>query len=100
MSEHIISKTPADLIESLSEFRDQIKDIMVVFSRHDGMDGRELCIGLSQNTDLSWFLKAKEWATWLLYRTMSSYQDGLEELGRLEQGLLANRPQHGLEGTD
>jgi hypothetical protein len=32
-----------------------------------------LAIGMSHGTNLSWFLKAKEWVTWVLYSTMTGY---------------------------
>lgn len=69
----IKNKPSVELIERLYTERFEIEDVLVVFSKKGASQG-ELAIGMSEGTDLSWFLKAKEWVTWVLYSSMTGYR--------------------------
>jgi hypothetical protein len=68
MSDPVVRGSIEQLVDHLIVHRDDLEHVLVVFT----LKGKPaLYVGMSDQTEVSWFLRAKEWVGWLLYQIMS-----------------------------
>lgn len=84
------SKTALQLIERLYLERNEVEHLLCVFAKKGDENKNVLGIGMSVDTDLSWFLRAKEWVTWFLYRLMTANDEASAFIAQLNEKILEN----------
>lgn len=68
MNEPVVRADIEQLVDHLIVHRDDLEHLLVVFTIKGS---RPLYVGMSDQTEVSWFLRAKEWVGWLLYQMMT-----------------------------